>query len=65
VDNYDKYWGEEIDLDELDAELYQAWQKLEKGDYHSAECLVAKSWRRVHTFLITIDDNSLMGNQNA
>jgi hypothetical protein len=54
-DQYEKYWGEELDLDELDAELYTAWKKLERTDYYSAQCLVAKSWRRVHTYLLGLE----------
>ena len=46
----------EIDLDELDGDLYTAWQKLQKGDYHSAQCLIAKSWRHVRMFLMSMDE---------
>ena len=49
----------EIDLDELDGDLYRAWQKIQRGDYHSAECLVAKSWKNVHQFRISFDDRHL------
>jgi len=49
----------ELDLCELDGDLYTAWQKLQKGDYHSAQCLVAKSWRNVRVFRTSFDDSHL------
>jgi len=49
----------EIDLDELDGDLYRAWNQIQRGDYYHAECLVAKSWRHVHLFRISFDDSHL------
>jgi hypothetical protein len=48
----------EIDVDQLHADLYMAWQKLEKGDYHSATNLVAKSWKHVQEFRLSLDHDA-------
>ena len=49
----------ELDLDQLDADLYRAWQQLEKRNYGAAETLVAKSWRQVRMFRLSLDDRHL------
>ena len=50
----------EIDLDQLDADLYMAWQHLQKGNYGSAQNLVAKSWRHVREFRMSLDEEQPM-----
>ena len=48
----------EIDLDQLDADLYEAWQQLQKRNYGSAQNLVAKSWRHVREFNLSLDEHT-------
>lgn len=49
----------ELDIDQLDGDLYLAWKQLEKRNYGQAETLVAKSWRHVRMFRIAMDDRHL------
>jgi len=49
----------ELDLDQLDADLYVAWNHILEHNYHSAENLVAKSWRQVRLFRLSMDDSHL------
>lgn len=46
----------ELDLLELEADLYGAWKALERDNYGSAEAKVAKSWRVVHEYRLAEDD---------
>lgn len=46
----------ELDLDNLDWNLYQAWQHLQKRNYGSAETLVAKCWRQVREFNLSLPE---------
>jgi len=48
----------ELDVDQLDANLYNAWQALQKRNYGRAENLVAASWKDVRLFRLSFDDDS-------
>lgn len=41
---------EDIDLWELDGELYKAWKLMEKHNYGKAENIIAGLWAKVHKF---------------
>ena len=51
----------ELDLDQLDADLYKAWQQLKKANYASAENLVAKSWRQVRLLNLALPTSESSG----
>ena len=54
----------ELDLDELDAKLYTAWQALQKGNYGMAESRIASAWREVRLFRIQGDDAHLLSTRD-
>ena len=45
-------------IPEIDADLYRAWQHLQKGNYGTAQNLVAKSWRHVREFNLSLDEHT-------
>ena len=49
----------ELDLTELEADLYRAWQQMQRGNYGSAENKVAKSWATIHQFQMGLDQRHL------
>ena len=55
----------ELDLHQLDADLYRAWQHLEKSNYAEAAILVAKCWRQVREFNLSLDEPEASDLQEA
>jgi hypothetical protein len=49
----------ELDIDQLDADLYEAWEELEKGNNLTAALLVGKSWLEVRKFTTSILDEKI------
>ena len=49
----------ELDLDQLDADLYRAWVAIGRSNYSVAGSLVAKSWSQIREFRISQDDSHL------
>ena len=48
----------ELDIDQLDADLYTAWQALQKQNYGKATNLVAASWMEMRRFRMSLDDHA-------
>jgi len=55
---------EELDLDQLDADLYSAWKAIEKGNYGTARARVATCWAAVRRFRLSLDDRHLPSTQD-
>ena len=49
----------ELDLDQLEADLYKAWQYLQQRNYGMAERLITISWRQVRQFRLSHDYSHL------
>lgn len=49
----------ELDIDQLDADLYRACQALDKENYGRASTLVWASWGQVRRFRLSLDDRHL------
>ena len=54
----------ELDLDQLDADLYRAWVAIGRGNYGLAGSLVAKSWRQIREFRLSLDYSHLPSTQD-
>jgi len=46
----------DLDVDQLDADLYTAWQALQKQNYGNAINLVAASWMAMRRFRMSLDE---------
>ena len=45
----------ELDLDQLDVDLYRAYGQMQKANYGSAEILVAGCWMQIRRFRMSLD----------
>ena len=55
----------ELDLTELEVDLYKAWQRINKRNYGGAENKIAAAWAAVHQFRINEDLSHLKGTRDA
>jgi len=50
---------QELDIDQLDADLYRTLEAMQKGNYGIAETKVWRCWDQIRQFRLSLDDRHL------